>query len=842
MRVKLNCWITSLTGIFLCLCPLAPAASPTWTISGTVQTAAGTAVEGVTVTGDNGAIATLTAPDGTYAITVPNSWSGTITAGKTGWLITPASKSYPSVKSSITAENYTAYRPIISGTVTKSDGTPLQGAAITANNAAGSTTTNPTGYYELPFPYNWSGTLSATLPGYHFTDKTYTNITTDQPNQDFAGYQPTISGYVKKADVSGLDYGSHSCQLTVSDPNASNSPQTVTVTLDVVRPEIGVSPASVGFECNVDDPNTFTQALTISNNGYDTLNWRIAEDYDWLSIEPAAGQCTTEPNEVTLTVNPAGLEIGTYTCSLTITDENASNSPVTVPVSLHIYRAGERHVPTEYPTIRQAIDAAAAGDHVIIHPGRYGSSQYSAIYYRGKAITVRSIDPTDPNIVAVTILENAAICFDKGEGRGSVLDGLTINGSINCFISSPVIKNCIVAKTSSYIPPIFGIDVYQGNPHIQNCIFTGMMGRQGEAGTSIRVVNNRAIPGDTIIENCLFSIKYHDAYRVDAIEILQGHATIVNTTIAHCLVNVNNASYPFWPTGAGLFIRESDVSIQNSIIWGNRGGYDFQIAVHNSSPIFGDPLNSRVDISYSNVEGGREKILIFPDSDAYFTYQQTGILPDPNLVDPATLLWGQGNIDTDPLFAREPNDGGDGWFAIYDQEIGWDYSPLYNNDCGDFHLKSQTGRFVWDGFARADFNQDKQVDLADFTALAGIWHLLTTNGWAYYPYDLNEDYKIGLEDLSLFCDDYLQPRVFGAWVSDEVTSPCIDAGDPNDPAWQNELWPHGERINMGAYGGTPQASLSPNPAGNPPDLNHDAAVDQTDWPLLVDDPEMNIVE
>ena len=46
-----------------------------------------------------------------------------------------------------------------------------------------------------------------------------------------------------------------------------------------------------------------------------------------------------------------------------------------------------------------------------------------------------------------------------------------------------------------------------------------------------------------------------------------------------------------------------------------------------------------------------------------------------------------------------------------------------------------------------------------------------------------------------------------SWVQDEVTSPCLDAGDPNSD-WSGETWPHGERINMGAYGGTRQASMS----------------------------------
>ena len=43
---------------------------------------------------------------------------------------------------------------------------------------------------------------------------------------------------------------------------------------------------------------------------------------------------------------------------------------------------------------------------------------------------------------------------------------------------------------------------------------------------------------------------------------------------------------------------------------------------------------------------------------------------------------------------------------------------------------------------------------------------------------------------------------------DGVTSPCIDAGDPNSPV-AFEPFPNGGIINMGAYGGSSQASKSP---------------------------------
>jgi hypothetical protein len=66
-----------------------------------------------------------------------------------------------------------------------------------------------------------------------------------------------------------------------------------------------------------------------------------------------------------------------------------------------------------------------------------------------------------------------------------------------------------------------------------------------------------------------------------------------------------------------------------------------------------------------------------------------------------------------------------------------------------------------------------------------------------------------------------------SWVQDALTSPCIDGGDPNSD-WTAELWPHGKRINMGAYGGTPQASMSLSAVGNIADLDHNDAVDRND--------------
>jgi hypothetical protein len=63
--------------------------------------------------------------------------------------------------------------------------------------------------------------------------------------------------------------------------------------------------------------------------------------------------------------------------------------------------------------------------------------------------------------------------------------------------------------------------------------------------------------------------------------------------------------------------------------------------------------------------------------------------------------------------------------------------------------------------------------------------------------------------------DYHLQSIYGRWhpqsqmwIDDSLNSPAIDTGDPYDAVAQ-EPAAHGQRINMGVYGGTHQASQSP---------------------------------
>jgi len=79
-------------------------------------------------------------------------------------------------------------------------------------------------------------------------------------------------------------------------------------------------------------------------------------------------------------------------------------------------------------------------------------------------------------------------------------------------------------------------------------------------------------------------------------------------------------------------------------------------------------------------------------------------------------------------------------------------------------------------------------------------------------------------------------RASQSWVRDEVTSQCIDAGDPNAPVGV-EPFPNGGFLNLGAYGGSAEASKSY--FGKPVcesqiggDINGDCIVDQADLDIL----------
>lgn len=104
------------------------------------------------------------------------------------------------------------------------------------------------------------------------------------------------------------------------------------------------------------------------------------------------------------------------------------------------------HVPADQPTIQQAIDAAVAGDTVLVSPGKYKEH----IDFKGKAITVTSVQGP-----AVTIIDGGktvfpVVTFESQEGLSSRLSGFTIRNGAASFGSGINLTGASATITNNY--------------------------------------------------------------------------------------------------------------------------------------------------------------------------------------------------------------------------------------------------------------------------------------------------------------------------------------------------------------------------------------------------------
>lgn len=254
---------------------------------------------------------------------------------------------------------------------------------------------------------------------------------------------------------------------------------------------------------------------------------------------------------------------------------------------------------------------------------------------------------------------------------------------------------------------------------IQKCRFVGNQSGFWGGGVEVGQINS-----DMEIRNCEFIA--NSARNGGAISnILNAHLRVVHCTIVGNLVQFD---------GPAVFGQQDNTTeIASSIMRNNFSPFPGQIA---------DRQGSLTTVSHSNVEGG----------------------------------WiGDGNIDSDEYFVRDPSDGGDGWgddpaTPFVDEGVNDDFgdlrlqpgSPAINS--GDPAFDPEMGESELDGHARVlcgrvdmgayefgigDVNCDQAVDPSDFAAwpfcsLAGATPLLDE----CVSLDIDNDGDIDLADFA----------------------------------------------------------------------------------------------
>ena len=473
-------------------------------------------------------------------------------------------------------------------------------------------------------------------------------------------------------------------------------------------------------------------------------------------------------------------------------------------------------------TIEAGIAASQDGDTVVVADGVYrGPGNIDLDFNVGlasgdsRAIVLRSANGAARCVIDCEG-QGRGFLFANGEGPDSVVEGFTIRGGLGnrvgqmvrpvgggifCRDSGPTIRGCIVTENQADVLNGIGAGggAYCGGDSeliLKDCVIrnnqSGSFGGGGGIfchGPACRLTvkdcdvsgNNGVLGGGGILvangstvylQNTV--IAGNSAGEGGGICVWDGSTM----TVLNCTFSVNESM----SRGGASRCFDSSIIVLNSIFWGDTsasGGTEISVAASAGG-------QAAVTVSYSTVSGG-------------YAAADVG--------NNCVLLWGQGNIESDPFLAGLGYRQGDWWCG------------------GQYRLQSAAGRWEIKAERSSDWNGDGRVNLADWAALRKWWG----QRGPYLRADLDRSGQVGLDDLCLYSKSFLgSGHRSGQWLVDAWHSPSIDAGEASAENWTGEMWPHGKQINMGAYGGRASASFSLSAAGNVADLGNDDMVDAVD--------------
>src|SRR5262245_43086886 len=336
-------------------------------------------------------------------------------------------------------------------------------------------------------------------------------------------------------------------------------------------------------------------------------------------------------------------------------------------------RAATIRVPADLPSIQQAIDAASAGDTVLVSPGTY----VERIAFNGKAITVESEQGA-----AVTTIDargaGSVVTFASGETRGAVLRGFTITGGLNTFsgggvliqFASPsIIGNAIVnngACSGAGVYSYFSSPLIQGNTISRNFVYAC----SGASGLGVYIGGDSAAE---IVENVI-SENSGLANGGGLTLFAAGGAVVRSNVIAR---NVTSGFSPCTFGGGMWMVNGSRAVIADNLVIGNAsscgggmywsGSSDVVTFVNNTFADNDAPEGSAIDargvdsrhLIYNNI------IVAKPGQTAFYCNNSIGT-PAP-IVNTSDVLGqngaayggtcvdqtgARGNLSVDPLFVR----------------------------------------------------------------------------------------------------------------------------------------------------------------------------------------------
>lgn len=343
----------------------------------------------------------------------------------------------------------------------------------------------------------------------------------------------------------------------------------------------------------------------------------------------------------------------------------------------------ERVVPSpNYPTIQSAIDACSDGDEVVIEPNTYTGAGNRDLDFGGRAITVRSTDPDDANVVAATIIDaegaGRGFIFQTNEGLDSVIAGLTIinghtyerGGGICCEQSGPTITKCtisgctaaeegggvsgcrglihdcqIIDNTASGQYMGSGGGIFGGSGTISNCLIAG---NEASTSYSYTLCSGGGVSGFSgTIMNCLIvgNAAVNGAYEGGAaagggLSFVDG--TVINCTIVHNeAMGEDESSFPPVPTGVGggIFCHNGQPDVVNTIVWGNSANAEGPDIYPTSHPTSYSYVG--VDPLLEDPDGDDNNPSTWDDND----YHLSSSSPCINAGDPNGDYTGQTDID-----------------------------------------------------------------------------------------------------------------------------------------------------------------------------------------------------